>query len=210
MSLRCPRTVIAALVRCAAAYGCAESPGTPASDPMSPDPAFSFSNGPAAPGPVVFRGVDEFGVFFIPDDRAGLTAYIGVEEPVSVFCNFALPITITPMELQGLLKPTGALGWHTKGDDLPIYIYDLSTVDFCGGELTDDRILATGRVRIKLVDRDFELPDPNVEPSYGYTATGTVTYVGGGTAHVSGTVRWKTTGAQGWRATSHLQLTRDQ
>jgi hypothetical protein len=207
---RLARHTAAALAVCVTAYGCAESSGTSASDPTSPDPAFSFSNGPETPGPIVFRGVDEFGVFFIPDDRAGLTAYIGVAEPVSVFCNFALPITITPMELQALIKPTGELGWHTKGDELPIYIYDLSTVDFCGGELTDDRILATGTVRLKFVDREFELPDPNVEPSYGYNATGIVTYVGGGTAHVSGTVRWKTTGAQGWRATSHLQLTRDR
>jgi hypothetical protein len=146
-------------------------------------------------------------VFFIPDDRAGLTAYIGVAEPMSVFCNFALPITITPMELQALLKPTGALGWHTKSDELPIYIYDLSTVDFCGGELTDDRIIATGTVRLSFVDREFELPDPNVEQSYGYNATGTVTYVSGGTARVSGSVRWKTTGAPGSRAVSHLHLT---
>jgi hypothetical protein len=121
-------------------------------------------------------------VFFIPDDRNNLTAYIGVLEPVSVFCNFALPITITLMELQGLLKPNRELGWHTKGGDLPIYIYDLTTVDFCGGALTHDRIIATGSVRLSFVDRDFELPDPNVEPSYGYSATGTVTYVNGGTA----------------------------
>lgn len=131
-----------------------------------------------------------------------------MEEPVSVFCNFALPITVTPMELQVLIKPNGQLGWHSKGEDLPIYIYDLSTVDFCGGALTDDRILATGTVRLSFVDRNFELPDPNVEPSYGYYATGTVTYVTGGTARVSGSVRWKTTGAPGVRAHSHLQLGR--
>lgn len=190
----------------AAILGCAGSPAE--STAASTDGAtLSFSNGPENPGPVVFRGIDEFGVFFIPDDRTGLTAYIGVEEPVSVFCNFALPITITPMELQGLLKPTGELGWHTKGDALPIYIYELSTVDFCGGALTDDRIIATGTVRLSFVDRDFELPDPNVEPSYGYNATGTVTYLSGGTGRVSGTVRWKTTGAPGARAVSHLHVT---
>jgi hypothetical protein len=49
--------------------------------------ASSFSNGPVKPCPVDFRGTDEFGVFFIPDDRACLTAYIGIAEPVSVFCN---------------------------------------------------------------------------------------------------------------------------
>ena len=64
--------------------GCANSPVEVARE-WSGDPASSFSNGPETPGPVVFRGIDEFGVFFIPDDRAGLTAYIGVEEPVSVF-----------------------------------------------------------------------------------------------------------------------------
>ncbi len=38
-------------------------------------------------------------------------------------------------------------------------------------------------------------------------APGTVTYLTGGTARVSGAVRWKTTGAPGARAQSHLQLT---
>jgi hypothetical protein len=185
---------------------CADSPMESAREAPS-GLANSFSNGPQAPGPVVFRGIDESGVFFIPDDRSGLTAYIGVEEPVSVFCNFALPITITPMELQGLLKPRGELGWHTKGDEMPIYIYGLSTTDFCAGALSDDQIIATGTVRLSFVDRDFELPDPNVEQSYGYNATGSVTLVSGGTARVSGTVRWKTTGAPGARATSHLHLT---
>ena len=48
--------------------------------------------------------------------------------------------------------------------------------------------------------------DPNVEQSYGDNATGTVTFVSGGTAQVSRTVRWKTTGEPGVRATSHLHL----
>ena len=72
--------------------------------------------------------------------------------------------------------------------------------------MTDDRIIARGTVRLKFVDRDFELPGPNVEPSYGYNATGTVTFFPGGTARGSGTVRWKTTGTPGARATSHLNL----
>lgn len=189
------------------ATACTDDHDPTTAGPTSPAPSYSFSNGPEAPGPVVFRSTDDQGVFFIPDDRAGLTAYIGVLEPMSVFCNFALPITVTPVALQMLFKPNGELGWHQHGDDLPIYIYDLSTVDFCGGALTDDHILATGTVRLTLTDRNFELPDPNVEPSYGYNATGTVTYVTGGTAHVSGTVRWKTTGAPGVRALSHLKLT---
>lgn len=201
-----PARVSALLLLAASVLGCSTSPVEVARE-TSVELASSFSNGPESPGPVVFRGIDEFGVFFIPDDKAGLTAYIGVEEPMSVFCNLALPITITPMELQALIKPAGELGWHTKGDELPIYIYDLSTVDFCGGELTDDRIIATGTVRLSFVDRDFELPDPNVEQSYGYNATGTVTYLSGRTARVSGTVRWKTTGAPGARATAHLHLT---
>ena len=187
------------------ALACA--PETPTTPGTSGDPAFSFSNGPEAPGPVVFRTTDDLGVFFIPDAKAGLTAYIGVEEPMSVFCNLALPITITPQELQMLLKPNGELGWHTTGEDLPIYIYDVFTIDFCGGELTDDRIIATGTVRLSFVDRNFELPDPNVEPSYGYQAQGTATYLDGRVARVSGVVRWKTTGAPGMRAVSHLHLT---
>ncbi len=195
----------AVLLLGASMLGCANSPVEIAREPGG-ELASSFSNGPPAPGPVVFRGLDESGVFFIPDERAGLTAYIGVEEPMSVFCNFALPITVTPMELQGLIKPSGALGWHAKGNGLPIYIYDVFTVDFCGGALTDDRIIATGTVRLSFVDRDFELPDPNVDPSYGYNATGTVTYLSGATARVSGQVRWKTTGAPGTRAVSHLHL----
>ena len=185
---------------------CADSPVEVAREPAG-QLASSFSNGPASPGPVVFRGQDEDGVFFIPDERAGLTAYIGVEEPMSVFCNFALPITVTPTELQMLIKPNGTLGWHAKGDELPIYIYDFFTVDFCGGAMTDDRIIATGTVRLSFVDRNFELPDPNVEPSYGYSAQGTVTYLDGRSARVSGVVRWKTTGAPGMRAVSHLRLT---
>jgi len=182
-----------------------DSPSTPRSNPEA---TLSFSNGPQTPGPVVFRTIDDQGVFFIPDDGAGLTAYIGVAEPVSVFCNFALPITVTPMELQLLIKPNGALGWHAKAPELPIYIYDISTIDFCGGQLTDDHIIATGTVRLGINDRNFELPDPNVEQTYGYHAQGTVTLVSGGTAHVSGVVRWKVTGAPGTRALSHLQLTR--
>jgi hypothetical protein len=155
----------------------------------------------------VFRTIDDQGVFFIPDQRRGLTAYIGVEEPVSVFCNFALPITITPLDLQILFKPNGRLGWLAKGADLPIYVYDRFTVDFCGGELTDDRIVATGTVRLTIADRNFELPDPNVEPTYGYNATGVLTYKHGGVGRVSGSVRWQVTGAQGVRAVSHLHLT---
>jgi hypothetical protein len=180
----------AVLLTCALGMACSpEAPATPRSDTEA---ALSFSNGPQAPGPVVFRTTDDQGVFFIPDDRAGLTAYIGVAEPVSVFCNFALPITVTPTELQLLIKPNGSLGWHAKGPELPIYIYDISTIDFCGGQLTDDHIVATGTVRLGINDRNFELPDPNVEPTYGYHAEGTVTLVSGGTAHVSGVVRWKT------------------
>lgn len=201
-----PARLCALLLLGTSILGCASSPVEAARE-SADELASSFSNGPVSPGPVVFRGLDEFGVFFIPDDRAGLTAYIGVAEPMSVFCNFALPITITPMGLQALIKPTGALGWHTRGNELPIYIYDLSTVDFCGGALTDDRIIATGTVRLSFVDRDFELPDPNVEQSYGYNATGSVTYVAGGTGRVSGSVRWKTTGTPGTRAVSHLHLT---
>jgi hypothetical protein len=208
MSARSPAATALLAICAAATYACTGSPGTVASDPTGPGPAHSFYSGPQAPGPVVFRTTDDLGVFFIPDDRSNLTAYIGVQEPVSVFCNFALPITITPMQLQMLLKPNGELGWHAEGEDLPIYIYDLSTIDFCSGELSDDRIIATGTVRLGFVDRNFELPDPNVEPSYGYNATGTVTYLNGATARVSGSVRWKTAGAPGTRAHSHLQLTR--
>jgi len=190
--------------------GCGDDRDQAAGSPTSPGPEYRISDAPAASGPVVFRTTDDQGVFFIPDDRAGLTAYIGVLEPMSVFCNFALPITITPTELQLLFKPNGQLGWHAEGRDLPIYIYDVSTTDFCGGALSDDHILATGTVRLRLEDRNFELPDPNVEPTYGYDATGTVTLVGGGTAHVSGTVRWKVNGAPGVRALSHLNLTKSR
>jgi hypothetical protein len=188
--------------------GCGEDPDHATGDPTSPRQTYRISGAPETSGPVVFRTTDDLGVFFIPDDRAGLTAYIGVLEPMSVFCNPALPITITPTELQMLFKPSGQLGWHAEGRDLPIYIYDISTIDFCGGALSDDHIIATGTVRLRIEDRNFELPDPNVEPTYGYTATGTVTLVGGGTAHVSGTVMWKLNGAPGVRALSHLNLTK--
>jgi hypothetical protein len=190
--------------------GCVDEADPTRNDPAGPGPAYRMSDAPESSGPVVFRTTDDLSVFFIPDDRAGLTAYIGVAEPMTVFCYIALPIKITPVELQLLFKPGGQLGWHVQGQDLPIYIYDLSTIDFCGGALTDDHILATGTVRLTMEDRNFELPDPNVEPSYGYNATGTVTYVGGGTAHVSGVVRWKLNGAPGVRALTHLRLTKDR
>jgi hypothetical protein len=190
--------------------GCGDDRDQPAGGLTGSGPEYHISDAPPASGPVVFRTTDDQGVFFIPDDKAGLTAYIGVLEPMSVFCNIALPITITPTELQLLFKPNGQLGWHAEGRDLPIYIYDVSTTDFCGGALSDDHILATGTVRLRLEDRNFELPDPNVEPTYGYTATGMVRLVGGGSAHVSGTVRWKVNGAPGLRALSHLNLTKSR
>jgi hypothetical protein len=188
--------------------GCGDNRGPAVTDPIGPEPVYRISDAPESSGPVVFRTTDDQGVFLIPDDRAGLTAYIGVLEPMSVFCNFALPITVTPTELQLLFKPNGQLGWHAEGRDLPIYVYDISTTDFCGGALSDDHIIATGTVRLRMEDRNFELPDPNVAPSYGYTATGTVTLVSGGTAHVNGTVQWKFNGAPGVRALSRLNLTK--
>jgi hypothetical protein len=185
--------------------------GTGCGDAAAPDSVsightlvFSPASRPEAPGPVVFRTQDNNFIAFIPDFSDGLTAFLGEVEPVSALCDPSAPITIVPLDVQFMERPNGELGQLTKGD-VPIYVYDVATTDFCGGALSDDHISASGSGRVTVNDHAFELPDPNVLPSYGYRLIGKVTLTTGGSANVSGVVKWVTNPSG--RTDVHSQLT---
>ena len=148
----------------------------------------SASQTTAASGPVVIRTETEW-LAFIPDFRDGLTAFLGEVEPVSSLCDLSKPITVIPIDAQFLAKPGGAFGFLGKRN-VPFYVYDVATIDFCGGELSDDHIVGSGTGRLVANDHAIEFPNPSSPPSYGYRLTGRMNLVSGGTANVSGVVKW--------------------
>ena len=124
---------------------------------------------------------------------------------MSVFCNPALPITVTPVDFQELEKPNGQLGLLFRGEDVPVVVYGVGTTEFCP-DLINAPVVATGSVKVVFNDRDAS-GGLNEPPSYGYRATGTVTLTDGGTAHLSGVVKWVTTGSGEVKVHSQLTLT---
>ena len=73
--------------------------------------AFNFTNGPSAPGPVVFRLKAEpnFYSYAFPDDRAGLTATAGVVGTIAESCDPSNPNFAEPIDFQFLSSPSGRL-----------------------------------------------------------------------------------------------------
>jgi len=192
----------------AAALGtlaCGDDSGTnPAGDAV---PSLDFTNGPEAPGPVVFRLAAEpnFYLYFFPDDKAGLTASAGVVGTLAEACDITNPNFAEPIDFQFLFSPTGRLLEHGRAD-LSLVVYQGSTTDFCGA-LIGAPIVATGTVH--LVENDPDFTASRGGPSFGYHAEGPVTLTAGGTARFSGTVKFVTT-ATGELAhiLSHVVLTK--
>lgn len=170
-------------------------------------PSFNFTNGPEAPGPVVFRVKAEpnFYWYFFPDDKAGLTASAGVVGTLAEACDITNPNFAEPIDFQFLFSPTGRLLEHGRAD-LSLVVYQGSTTDFCGA-LIGAPIVATGTVHVVENDPDFEASRGG--PSFGYHAEGPVTLVSGGKAQFSGSVKFVTT-ASGKLAhiLSHVVLTK--
>ncbi|HEX2219997.1 MAG TPA: hypothetical protein VHG35_14425 [Gemmatimonadales bacterium] len=161
----------------------------------------TITNGPTSPGPIVLRGQDDEFIFLVPDLADGLTASIGTPDLFSAWCDPFAPVTVVPYDFQSLSKPNGQIGELLKADALPVIIYGVGTVEFCP-DLDGAPVVATGTARFVENDRDFADP-----PSFGYRATGTVTFTAGGTANFTGTVKWVTTGSGQVRVRSNVILT---
>ena len=197
-----PLTVLATLLL----LGCADT-AKPTETSEASETAFNFTNGPSAPGPVVFRLKAEpnFYSYAFPDDRAGLTATAGVVGTIAESCDPSNPNFAEPIDFQFLFSPSGRLLEHARAE-LSLVIYEGSTTDFCG-VLPGAPIVGTGTVH--LVENDPDFTQTRGGPSFGYHASGPVTLTGGGQAHFSGTVKFVTT-PQGKLATivSHVVLTK--
>ena len=169
--------------------GCDEAPSPTAAD--NADPSFNFTNGPEAPGPVVFRLAAEpnFYLYFFPDDKAGLTATAGVVGTLAESCDLSNPNFAEPIDFQFLFSPSGRLLEHGRAD-LSLVVYQGSTTDFCGA-LIGAPIVATGTVHVVENDPDFDASRGG--PSFGYHAEGPVTLTAGGKARFSGSVKFVTT-----------------
>jgi hypothetical protein len=185
-----------------------ESGGNPPTDldPSDVDPQFIFTNGPQAPGPVVFRQAAEPNVysFLFPDDKAGLTATAGVVGTPAEACDPANPNFAEPIDFQFLFSPTGRLLEHGRAE-LSLVVYEGSTTDFCGALLSAP-VIGTGIVQ--LVENDPDFNGSRGGPSFGYHAQGPVQLVSGGKARFSGTVKFVTTGTGKLaHVVSHVELT---
>jgi hypothetical protein len=194
---RVGRPLIAVLL--AVLPSCTDSP-----DPVAVagvEPSAAITNGPSSPGPIVLRGQDDEFIFLVPDLEDGLTASIGTPDLFAAWCDPTAPVTVVPYDFQSIDKPNGQLGELLKSDALPVIIYGVGTVEFCP-DLATAPVVATGTARF--VENDHDFADP---PSFGYRATGTVTFTTGGTAHFTGTVRWVTTGSGQVRVRSNVVLT---
>jgi hypothetical protein len=170
--------------------GCAAS-----ETPTAPDlaaPSNTFTNGPATPGPLVFRVREpDWFVFLFPDLRANLTASVGIVERFSAFCEPA-PITIPPQDLQFLFSPTGRIAVLVQGREMPVIIYAGAIAgtdigEFCT-HLATAPIIAAGTAHFV-----FNHQDLTSEASNGYRAQGTVELTAGGRAQFSGVVKFVTT-----------------
>jgi hypothetical protein len=170
--------------------GCAGSE-TPAEPAQSASPSRDFTNGPASPGPVVFRLREpDWFVFLFPDLDANLTASVGFVDRFSVYCDPA-PISIPPEDLQFLFSPTGRLAVLVKGREMPVIIYSGaisgSLEDYCA-QLATAPIIARGTAHFVFNNKDLL-----TQASNGYRAEGTVELTAGGQAHFSGVVKFVTT-----------------
>jgi hypothetical protein len=157
--------------------------------PESTAPSDNFTNGPATPGPLVFRLHEpDWFVFLFPDLQAQLTASVGIVERFSAFCEPG-PITIPSEDLQFLFSPTGRLALLLQGRDMPVIIYAGAIpgrdIDAFCAQLSNAPIIATGTAHIVFNDHDL-----NTDASNGYRAQGEVQLVAGGQAHFNGVVKF--------------------
>jgi hypothetical protein len=172
--------------------GCADNKSP--TEGSESDPSHNYANGPASPGPVVFRLHEpDWFVFLFPDLRAQLTASVGIVERFSAFCEPA-PITIPPEDLQFLFSPTGRLALLLQGREMPVLIYEGAIPggpgdipEFCA-QLATAPIIARGTAHIV-----FNHHDLLADASNGYRAQGIVELTAGGQARFSGVVKFVTT-----------------
>ena len=170
--------------------GCADSRSPTEGSELKPSD--NFSNGPAAPRPIVFRlHQPDWFVFLFPDLKSNLTASVGMADRFSVFCDPA-PITIPVQDLQFLFNPTGRLALLVQGREMPVVIYEGAIPGddieaFCV-QLATAPIIARGTAHIV-----FNHHDLLSDASNGYRAQGIVDLVTGGQAHFSGVVKFVAT-----------------
>ena len=123
----------------------------------------NFSNGPENPGPIVFRGQTEFGVFYA-DYKEGLIALHGAD--VVEYCQN--PDILFPIvDFQDILSPsdTDRIITLIHGDDVPTSVWPF--VDFDCELFLSEQPIATGTVDLVATDNDVfaffshEIPNMN-------------------------------------------------
>jgi len=173
------------LIAISAATACAEQ--TPLTPPAANGPAFNFSNGPATPGPIVFRTEDDFFLLFNSDPVTGLTSLIRLPDPPDdvLPCGGAQPLG--PADLQLAFHPNGAINQLLVGHDARAYLYDRQAFrsaqqqgGICGA-ITSLTPLAHGTVSFVAHDNDTFFSGTRTN-AFGWSAKGTVTAASDGAA----------------------------
>jgi hypothetical protein len=169
----------AGLLILAAAGGCADSsaPADPASDLA---PAFTFLNGPSAPGPVVLRSDDdEFILLFNTDPSTGLASLIRLPDPPDDVFQCAGTQPLVGADLQLVFHRNGAIQSLLIGNEVHAWIYDrqtfLSVADASGlcAAFSTLTPLAHGLVDFIARDNDLFLGTTRTN-AFGWIARGTL------------------------------------
>jgi hypothetical protein len=170
-------------------------------------PSFDFTNGPANPGPIVFRFKDVFGVFYA-DPVRGLSAIHGGN--VVEFCNTG-GTAFQLVDIQHVLPPQeqGRIIELLKGKDLETTVWPF--VNFDCGLFTTITPLATGVVDLVNTDNDLLvfLRDTRNVNAYGFTAQGRLTRPSGAKASFNSVMKVVWDGVDGsriFKATDFINL----
>jgi hypothetical protein len=150
------------------ATGCGSGDVATSSIHVPSTPAYSYTNGPSAPGASgVIRFVDGIG-FFVTDFARGLTAFHGSSTTIAETCAGTPPIP-DDLDIQLIDSPTGALHALFTASNHHVLIYPASPPG-CA-HWANLPLLASGQARLFRTDNDLVDGGPGAN-AFGWQATG--------------------------------------
>ena len=198
--MRSPTSLMALVLASLSAFACTESSPT-GSSPVSPGSPLSLSSALPASGPIVIRSISGYFPFAILDASHGLFV-IHLARNGFGFCGE--PFTIFhPGQFQDVFIPANADLVHelfrAEGVFTSVYAWAGQDIGFTldGGfedevKLCDFLLTATplarGTARVVRTDNNL-VGAPDRMDTFGFTAEGTLTLNGGGSAHYNGSSR---------------------
>jgi len=177
----------AGIVACLVLLACSDVPSVPPQT-VSRTPAYSFSNGPETPGPIVFRTTDDPFFLFFSDDRGPqLVAIMRPADPAELEpCGGSN--SLEPVDLQLVFHSSGSINQTLLARDVSVWLYErrafLTVVINSGlcAALETQVPIYTGTASLVTHDNDTFFSGNHAD-AFGWSAIGVVTKISDGSEY---------------------------